>query len=72
MMNRIGGIIAGAMLVLLGFIIIRKPILYEPVVGAPYDLTGFNIPFGIAWIIVGGILIWVSWRIKSRNRNDKD
>ncbi len=67
--NIIGGIIAGILMILVGARITHYPILYDPVIGAPYFLIGFNIPFGTAWMIIGAVLFRVSISIKSIKRN---
>ncbi len=69
--NKTGGIIAGLGMILLGARIIDYPILYDPVIGAPYVLTGFNVPFGIAWMIVGVGLFCVTTSINFNNPDEE-
>lgn len=60
-----GSFIAGIALLMLGIRILYDPHIYNYVYRYELDLTGFNIPLGIA-IIAGGILfLWSTFKGKS-------
>lgn len=62
----IGPLIAGIALFLLGIRIVLNPKLYSIVYRYTWDLTGFNVPFGIAVAVAGTLLIWSAFTGKSK------
>ena len=49
----------GGVAITMGMDIIENPVLYHwSKYVRPVDLTGFNVPLGIAWIIFGCWIIW--------------
>ena len=60
--EKIGKIIAGLILIAFGVLIIKKPVLYRW--GARTDFTGFNIPLGGAIIIMGLYRMWTAFTRK--------
>ena len=52
-------ILAGTLVMILGGKIIYNPKLYTFVYQRQFDLTGFNVPLGIAVIIFGAFFIWI-------------
>ena len=50
-----GSFVAGIALLILGIRILYNPHIYNYVYKYEFDLTGFNIPLGLA-VVIGGIL----------------
>ena len=57
-MNRLGDYIIAAILIYLGVQIIHSPVYYSPVRARIIDLTGFNVPLGLGFVIIGIIFLW--------------
>ena len=57
-------ILLGAVLIVLGLGIIIEPRYQHVTSGYYFDFTGYNIPFGIVLIIIGGLFIWTTLRKK--------
>lgn len=70
-MDKMGAILAGGVSVALGIKIILHPKWYSSVKAHQFDFTGYNIPFGIAWIIIGLVIIWIG-AIKRKKPSGKD
>ena len=51
-------LIISILLVLGGACIVHDPKVYNPIYRYTWDLTGFNVPFGIALIAVGLCFMW--------------
>ncbi|MEJ2184129.1 MAG: hypothetical protein P8Y66_11505 [Nitrospirota bacterium] len=67
-MNRIA-IVLGIPLIVLGIMIIRDPVLHDPLLyQQDFDLRGYNIPFGIFMIAVGMGFVWTSWTSRKKKR----
>jgi len=54
--------IAGIALLILGIRIMYDPRIYNYVYRHEFDLSGFNIPLGIAIIVTGLLFLWWSFR----------
>ena len=67
-MDRLGFVFLGLLLIYLGIEISIDPKVYNPIYDFQFDFTGYNIPFGIAMIILGVAFIWteVKNRLKKR------
>jgi len=57
-MKRLGDYIFAAISIYVGVQIIHSPVYYSPVRARIIDLTGFNIPLGLGFVIIGIIYIW--------------
>jgi hypothetical protein len=64
--EKIGPVLLGAILVVLGIGIIKKPRFYSYKFDYNFDFTGYNIPLGIFMIVIGGMFIWTSLRKKKK------
>jgi hypothetical protein len=58
MKNESGAYVASILMIFLGIMIIFKPVFYSRMYARYIDLSGFNIPLGVAFVIVGVIIIW--------------
>jgi hypothetical protein len=56
---KFGGFLAGIAMVVAGIRIIYSPTYIEPVFGGLVDFNGYNLPFGIAFIVFGAYWIWI-------------
>ena len=65
-MDRLGYIFLGLLLIYLGFEITLDPKVYNPIYDYHFDFTGYNIPLGIAMIILGVAFIWTEVKKKLR------
>lgn len=65
-MNRIGPILFGLLVIILGTAITLDPTVYNPILEYSFDFAGYNIPLGIFMIIIGLGFVWTSFRGKSR------
>jgi hypothetical protein len=63
-MDRVGAFFAGIVAIAAGIRIIYSPRYIEPVFQAPVDFTGYNIPFGLALIVIGAYCIWIGLTTK--------
>jgi len=48
----------GIVLILLGIKIVFRPVFYDYIFETYFDLRGYNIPLGIAMIIIGVAFVW--------------
>lgn len=58
--------IAGLVVLIEGVHIVFNPKGYSPIHRYTWDLTGYNVPFGIAIAIAGAWLIWTAFNGKSQ------
>jgi len=65
-MDKGGAFFAGITIILTGIGIMFKPKYIEPVFGAPVDFSGYEIPFGLACIVIGVLCIWIAARPKQK------
>ena len=65
-MNRIIFILLGTVWAIFGLSIIINPKFYSDKYHRYFDFTGYNIPFGIILIIIGGLFIWTT--LKKSNK----
>jgi hypothetical protein len=68
-MDKVGPILAGVSLLLLGFGIIIHPTFYDRLLEFQFNFTGYNIPLGIFMIIVGVLLLWTTLRREKKSKN---
>ncbi len=57
-MDTIGKYLAAISVIFLGLEIIFHPVYFSPVRARYIDLTGFNVPLGLGFIITGIIILW--------------
>ena len=64
----------GITLILMGIFIIIKPQFYHHIFEFQFDFTGYNIPLGIAMIVLGVAFIWteVKNKLKKRGKGTKN
>ncbi len=65
-MNTIGIIVFGLLLIYFGIEISIDPKVYSPIYDFQFDFTGYNIPLGIAMIVLGVAFIWTEVKKKLR------
>jgi len=63
-MNKFFFAILGISLIIFGAGICFDPVFYDSRHGVVIDLTGFNIPIGLFTILMGGLLIWSTFKKK--------
>jgi hypothetical protein len=57
-MKRIGDYFTAAILIILGLQCIFHPVYYSPFRARYIDLTGFNVPLGLGFVIIGIVFLW--------------
>lgn len=65
--EKIAPVLLGAILIFLGVGIIFEPRFYSYKFDYYFDFTGYNIPFGIFMIVVGGLLLWTNLKRKNKS-----
>jgi len=64
----IGGFLCGFIFMLCGISIVYKPKALDIVFRAWIDFTGYNVPIGIAFLVLGVIEIWISLTPRPRRK----
>jgi len=67
-MNK-GSFVFGSLLIFVGSLILFNPKVKRAFVLGYFDLTGFNIPFGVLVIVVGLVCIWLSLATKAQPKH---
>jgi hypothetical protein len=67
-LDKAGAILTAAIIIILGGKIIYHPRWYAWFRQREIDLTGFNVPFGIALVVMGFCILWIGV-IKPRKEN---
>lgn len=60
-------LIFGILTILQGSEIVRDPKVYSPIYRYTWDLTGYNVPFGMALIAVGVFFMWSAFFQKPKD-----
>jgi hypothetical protein len=58
--------IAGIVVFIEGIHIVFNPEVYSPILKYTWDLTGYNVPFGIAVALAGAWLMWSAFKGKHK------
>ena len=61
-------VLLGISLIIFGALIIYNPVFYDRIYDYYFDLRGYNIPLGIAMIILGVAFIWTEIKNKLKKR----